>query len=148
MADLTLTRRVRSWLARATTAPAIREDPIERGARGERLAYDFLRGKGYQILARNFRRPGVHGELDLVAWDEGTLVFVEVKTRRSAEHRAAEDAVDHLKRRALVRMSRLFRRYARLRDAPYRFDVVAVYPGEDSQPVVEHFRAAFREQDV
>ncbi len=147
MSDSRLARRVKSWLARLATAPPTPEDQRQRGARGERVAYDFLRRKGYQILARNYRRPGVHGELDLVAWDRGTLVFVEVKTRRSGPGRAAEDAVDDSKRRAVVRMARLFRRHARLAAAPYRFDVVAVYVGDGSPPVVEHFQAAFQERD-
>jgi len=121
---------------------------MEKGSKGEREAYNFLRRKGFQIVARNYRRAGVKGEIDLVGWDHNTLVFVEVKTRRSREVRAAEDAVDHAKRHSLVRMARAFRRQARLSHAPYRFDVVSVYTGEDGKASVEYFPGAFREQEV
>ena len=116
------------------------------GAQGEREAYDFLRWRGYRILARNYRRAGVKGEIDLVAWDRDTLVFVEVKTRNSREVRAAEDAVDASKRRSLIRMARAFRGQARLTGAPYRFDVVSVYVAEGGRAAIEHFPAAFGER--
>ncbi len=121
------------------------------GPRGEEVAYWYLRERGFTIVARNYRRAGVGGEVevDLIGWEGGTLVFVEVKTRASAEVRRAEDAVDQQKRRHLVAVAQDYRRRARLQ-APHRFDVVSVYPrpAEEGGPLVEHFRDAFSELEV
>ena len=120
------------------------------GAQGEELAYWHLRERGFTLVARNYRYVGRHagvgGEVDLIGWDGETLVFVEVKTRQSAEVRQAEDAVDRDKRRHLVLAARDYRRRAHL-EAPCRFDVVSVYPRSSGEPVVEHFRDAFSETD-
>ncbi len=122
------------------------------GAQGEELAYWYLRDRGFTLVARNYRHAGVGGEVDLIGWDGETLVFVEVKTRQSAEVRQAEDAVDRDKRRHLVLAARDYRRRAHL-EVPYRFDVVSVYPHPNrgrrasGEPVVEHFRDAFSEAD-
>lgn len=136
---------IRGLFARLGKPPKA-PDHIQQGSRGEAVAYGFLRRRGCQILARNFRHSGVKGEIDLVGWDKGTLVFIEVKTRQSKEVRAAEDAVDASKRRTLVRLARVFRRQARLTAAPYRFDVVSVYLGKDGQQAVEYFPEAFQER--
>lgn len=101
------------------------------------------------MVARNYRRAGVEGEIDLVGWDGGTLVFVEVKTRRSPEVRTAEDAVDLDKRRHLIAAARDYRRRAHVR-APYRFDIVSVYAAQAAEhrgPRLEHFPDAFRDSD-
>ena len=116
------------------------------GAQGEELAYWYLRERGFTLVARNYRHAGVGGEVDLIGWDGGTLVLVEVKTRQSAEVRQAEDAVDRDKRRHLVQAARDYRRRAHLK-VPYRFHVVSVYPRASGEPVVEHFRDAFSEAD-
>ena len=73
------------------------------GDRGEEAAAKFLANKGYKILARQFRTP--LGELDLVARDGGTLVFVEVKTRRSLRFGLPSDAVGVTKQRKIIRSS-------------------------------------------
>jgi len=105
------------------------------GASGEALAYWYLRERGFTMVARNYRRAGVGGEVDLIGWEGDTLVFVEVKTRQSSAVRHAEDAVDWEKRRHLAR-------------GPYRFDVVSVYPQPEGAAVVEHFRDAFTEAQL
>lgn len=117
------------------------------GAQGEDIAYWYLRERGFTMVARNYRSAGGRGEVDLIGWEEGTLVFVEVKTRESAEVRRAEDAVNQEKRRHLVAAARDYRRRARIQ-APYRFDVVSVYPRAAGDAVVEHFREAFQESEV
>ena len=116
------------------------------GAEGEELAYWYLRERGFTLVARNYLHAGVSGEVDLIGWDGGTLVFVEVKTRQSGEVRQAEAAVDRDKRRHLVQTARDYRRRAQV-EAPYRFDVVSVYPRARGEPVVEHFRDAFTEAE-
>ena len=121
-------------------------DPRRRRARwGEGIAAAWLRLKGYRIEARNWRCP--QGELDLVARDGDTLVFVEVKTRASASAGRPEEAVDRRKQARLVRLSQAY--LARLggEPPPCRFDVVAV-DGSALVPRVRHLRAAFRADDL
>ena len=69
------------------------------GVRGEDEAYFQLRRMGYVIVARNFRSPRCHGEIDLIGWEGDILCFIEVKTRTSHQVKSAEAAVDRHKRR-------------------------------------------------
>ena len=115
---------------------------LQTGRRGEDLAHFHLRQLGYVIVARNWRAPRRRGELDLVAWDEGVLCFVEVKTRTTREVKPAEAAVDRAKRREIAIMAREFLR--RLRPAtPIRFDVISVYLEAGRDPVCEVFKNAY-----
>jgi len=117
------------------------------GRQGEEIAYWHLRRLDFTMVARNYRHAGVGGEVDLIGWDGGTLVFVEVKSRQSDEVRRAEDAVDAEKRRRLVTAAAHYRRRSHLA-APYRYDVVGIYCAAGREPVVEHFRDAFQEAGV
>jgi putative endonuclease len=94
------------------------------GRRGERAAEKYLRRNGYRIVARNFRAAGA--EIDLVAMDGATLVFVEVKTRRSRAAGAPEEAVDERKQKQMRRAAEVFARRYRADDVEMRFDIVAV----------------------
>lgn len=134
------------------SAPVTRGEPSKGGdsrrrrARwGEGIAAAWLRLKGYRIEARNWRCP--QGELDLVARDGDTLVFIEVKTRASASAGRPEEAVDRRKQARLVRLAQAY--LARLggEPPPCRFDVVAV-EGSTLIPRVRHLRAAFRADDL
>jgi putative endonuclease len=68
------------------------------GRRGEEDAYFHLRRRGYVIVARNFRSPRHHGEIDLIGWDKDVLCFIEVKTRTTRDVKPAAAAVDRKKR--------------------------------------------------
>jgi putative endonuclease len=94
------------------------------GRRGERAAEKYLRLNGYRIVARNFRATGA--EIDLVAMDGDTLVFVEVKTRRSRDAGAPEEAVDERKPTRMRRAAQVFATRYRADDSTMRFDIVAV----------------------
>jgi putative endonuclease len=112
------------------------------GRRGEDLAHRFLRRAGYTVVARNYRTATGSGEVDVVAWDGETLVFVEVKSRRSEEYGAPDRAIDQDKRRRLLRAAR---DCARRADVPWekvRFDVVNVV--FTNPPSITHFKDAFR----
>jgi putative endonuclease len=112
------------------------------GRDGEDLACDELRRLGYAILARRYRTRV--GELDIVARDGETLVFVEVKARRSDEFGTPGEAVTWRKRRKLQSMATDFLSRGRLSAVSCRFDVVAItigLPGE--RPRIEVYRAAF-----
>jgi putative endonuclease len=112
------------------------------GRRGEAAAARYLRRRGMKIVACSSRlKPG---ELDLVALDGDVLVFVEVKTRRTAETGHPAEAVTPDKQRRLTRLAVTFMKRHRLLDHPARFDVVAVtWPPGKWFPVIEHFPNAF-----
>jgi putative endonuclease len=99
-------------------------DRIALGRRGERIAERHRRRQGYLILERNFRGAGA--EIDLIAMDGDTLVFVEVKTRRTAETGMPQEAVNSYKQRHLRRAGEVYAQSRRAHDRPMRFDVVAI----------------------
>ncbi len=103
------------------------------GRRGEKRAARFLKRRGYRILAMNVVTP--LGEIDIVAEDEGTLVFVEVKARTSLMFGRPEEAVTRAKQATLNRAALcwLKRHDALLR--PARFDVVAILANHDTDDV-------------
>ena len=94
------------------------------GKIGEKIGADFLIGKGYRILNSNVETP--FGEIDLVAEDRGTLVFIEVKTRRSSRFGAPEEAVGPVKQARLSRLASWYLTHQLKKDRPARFDVLAV----------------------
>ena len=96
------------------------------GRRGEDLAHRFLRRQGLTIVARNFHQRAGRGELDIVAWERQTLVFVEVKTRASAEFGSPDRAVDADKERDLRRAAAEYVRRRGAASDPARFDLVNV----------------------
>jgi putative endonuclease len=95
------------------------------GVDGERAAQRFLRRRGYTIVECNYRCP--LGELDLVALDGRTLVFVEVKTRRGTRAGSPFDAVDPRKQRQIARAAEYYLSARGLHDRDVRFDVVGVW---------------------
>ncbi len=94
------------------------------GDAGENLARDFLKGKGLAILAVNYRTRW--GELDIVARDRDTLVFVEVKTRSQKRFGSPLEAVTPDKQRRIVRMAQTYLLEKRLGDVAARFDVIGI----------------------
>lgn len=122
--------------------PPGRPQGPHRGDAGEELACDHLRGLGLTIRARNFRCRA--GEIDVVAEDRGTVVFVEVKERRGESHGSAVEAVTAAKRLKVIRAARLYAAMHGLSETPLRFDVVAIDWGPVG-PRVRHFAGAFGE---
>src|SRR5688572_33010277 len=94
------------------------------GESGEEMACRELGARGYAILARRYRTR--HGEIDIVARDGETIVFVEVKVRLTAEFGTAAEAVTGSKQRRLVSMATDYLVRHQLQDRPCRFDVVAI----------------------
>jgi putative endonuclease len=111
---------------------------VESGRRGEDLASLLLEENLVSILARNVRYPD--GEIDIVADDSGTTVFVEVKRRRDSALGAPAEAVTVLKRRRVVRAARRWLAAHPSRGRSVRFDVVAV---EGDPPAVTWIKGAF-----
>lgn len=103
------------------------------GRLGEDLAHRFLRRRGYTVVARNYRPPEGAGEIDLIAWDRDTLVFVEVKSRSTDEFGDPDRSVDRYK---MQRLERVARDYVRRAEVPWdrtRFEIVNVILGEPPQ---------------
>jgi putative endonuclease len=115
------------------------------GVRGETFAYWYLRRHGYTIVARNFTATGCKGEIDLVGYDGAVLAFVEVKTRTGefAVGGSPEEAVTAEKRHNLSRMARQFLEQRRVREAVWRFDVVAIESRPGRRPTVRLHKDAF-----
>ena len=117
-----------------------RDEPL--GRRGERAAIKFLKRQRYKILHCGYRILG--GELDIVAVDGRTVVFVEVKTRTSHDAGHPAEAVDSHKQNQLTQLALAYLQRYRLLDVSSRFDVVAITwaPGQ-KRPTIEHFKNAF-----
>jgi putative endonuclease len=111
-----------------------------RGTAGEDRACQHLRRQGFAILERNFRCRT--GEIDIVARDGDTLVFVEVKERGDASHGGAVEAVTLAKRRRVVRAARQWASIHGESESRVRFDVVAIDPGPEGSRI-RHDRGAF-----
>jgi len=111
------------------------------GAAGEALACRHLAGKGFAILARNYRCRS--GEVDVIARHEEATVFVEVKERHGASHGAGCDSVTFGKRRRIVRAARLYAASHGLEETPMRFDVVSIDWTDGGRPVIRHDQGAF-----
>ncbi|HUJ39854.1 MAG TPA: YraN family protein [Candidatus Acidoferrales bacterium] len=108
------------------------------GVRGETYAYWYLRRQGYKLIARNYRAPGVKGEIDLVGYDGQVLAFVEVKTRRmeKEDDTLPEANVTFGKQQAMARMARKFLSEWRLKDVAWRIDLLAIENRPLHPPVV------------
>jgi putative endonuclease len=112
------------------------------GEEGERAAARFLRRKGFRIVERRARNR--YGEIDLVALDGETIVFVEVKTRGAADRGAPFDAVTPDKQRTLTRAAMAYLKRQGWLERRCRFDVVSVvWPDGAARPEIEHFAHAF-----
>jgi len=139
-----------AWDADAeSTQPNAKMRARRTGIRGETYAYWYLRRHGYIVVARNYMRAGVKGEIDMVGYDGPVLAFVEVKTRAAGERGETspgalpEDAVNDEKRRHLARMARQFLRARRIDSPSYRFDVLAIETRPGARPEVRLHKGAF-----
>ncbi len=110
------------------------------GRLGEDLACAELQRRGYAILARSYRTR--FGEIDIVAKQGDTMVFVEVKARTGREFGGAAAAVTGWKQRRVTQMAADYLVRVRLADCPCRFDVVAI-EFEDGKPLIEVYANAF-----
>lgn len=116
------------------------EERLALGRRGEDAAVNFLRRQGLTILERNLRTPV--GEIDIVARQGRTLVFVEVKTRRGLAFGTPQEAVGAFKQRQVVRAAQWYLGGGQGRGLQPRFDVVAVLV-TGAELSIEHIPDAF-----
>jgi len=122
------------WLAERRGRQSLLAPHLRTGERGEEAAFFYLRRNGFTVVAQRWNDGPLPGDLDLIAWQEDVLCFIEVKTRTSTEVATASSSVDRNKRRTLRRLARQY-----LRQLPddsatpdTRFDIVTVYelPGK------------------
>ncbi len=116
-------------------------DSKELGREGEKLACRFLRRKGYRIKERNYCSS--LGEIDIVAWDKGTMAFVEVKTRKTNEYGYPQDAVTRSKQQRMRRVALTYLKKSRW-ERDCRFDVVSILvDSEGKVAAIELIKDAF-----
>jgi len=114
------------------------------GKRGEELAADYLRGKGFRILEKNWRHRYL--EVDLICLDGDRLVIVEVKTRADLRHGLPEEAVTRKKERHLLQAAETYLELKNLQNET-RFDIVSIWD-ESSEPRINHIVEAFTGMDI
>ena len=115
---------------------------IDLGRAGEEAAAAYLTAQGYRIIDRNFRCKT--GEIDIIAGDRETYVFIEVKTRQSSRFGAPAEAVTRQKQKQISRTALAFLSRHNLADAPARFDVISVL-SDGSEMKISHIVSAFED---
>lgn len=122
-------------------------NPDELCRKGEALAGKLLKKRGYKILKRNY--VSKYGEIDIVAYDKGTISFVEVKTRQSENYGPPELAVTNEKKKRIIRTALSYLAINHIENIDYRFDVVSIlYKENDNKPDIELFEGAFTADGV
>ena len=110
------------------------------GRHGEDLAHRYLQKAGYAVVTRNYK-AGAVSEIDIVARQKDLVVFVEVKSRRTAEYGAPERAIDEKKHKNIIRGARAYTTRGSIDWSQVRFDVISVVFSEP--PTILHQQDAF-----
>lgn len=109
------------------------------GKRGEEIAADFLKKQGCEILVKNFRAKS--GEVDIIALDKYTLVFVEVKTRKSFEYGLPIEAITKRKIKSIINVAQYFKLTHPKLPESLRIDAVSVKLNQNNEAEeIEHFK--------
>lgn len=111
------------------------------GKEGEELACRFLTEKGFRIIERNFRFH--KGEIDIIAKDNETLVFIEVKYRQNLEFGYPEEAITKDKISQIRRIANAYLFERRIINVTCRFDVIAILEIKKGKPTINHYFNAF-----
>jgi putative endonuclease len=121
------------------TRKSTSNNPKDQLARsGENEAEKFLRNKNYIILQRNVLLA--NGEIDIIAKDKNTLVFVEVKTRRSKKFGEPYEAVNPEKQKRLHKLALQFINSLKLRNINYRIDIISIILTPNTTPKIKHIK--------
>ena len=123
------------------------------GQRGEDLAAQFLIRRGFRLVCSNFKVPvgrnsrgvSVTGEIDLIAFDEDILCFIEVKTRSSDDFMLPIAAVNLRKQRQIIRTAKVYRKIFGLHEIRFRYDAISVVLREKTRPEIELFKNFWNE---
>ncbi|MBT6054041.1 MAG: YraN family protein [Planctomycetaceae bacterium] len=124
------------------------------GLQGEKEAASFLRQRGYKII--DHRARILNGDIDIIALDNRTVVFVEVRSRTNTKHGHPVETINSRKKRRIVYLANAYIKQHKLKNCSYRIDVVTVlFVKSDSRqktwwlwrfkkrPLIEHFQNAF-----
>lgn len=130
---------VKFFFDRKTRPVESRQEAKSFGLDGEQMAARYLVDQGFVILEHSYYSH--HKEVDLIALDQGELVFVEVKTRSTDYFMQPEEAVDHRKRQNLIKVANQYIRCHK-RTEPARFDIIAIVK-DDKETHIKHIRNAF-----
>lgn len=117
---------------------------MDLGQIGETIAARFLEKQGHRILDRNFQFA--HGEIDIISWKKGILIFTEVKTRRSLRYGRPLEAVDAFKRRQIYQTAAFYLQTQQVSYRATRFDVIEVFIGAKS--MIHYLPDAFSGNDL
>lgn len=118
-----------------------KQTPHDLGKSGEKIALNYLIENRYKVIARGFRL--LRGEIDIIAYDQKTLVFVEVKTRRSKDYGPPEESVTPSKQRQIRKIAQVFLVKNNLQDVECRFDVISLFFDKKEGYSVRHIKDAF-----
>jgi putative endonuclease len=113
---------------------------FQSGKDGEQQATDYLQNIGYSIIKRNFHFGKV-GEIDLIAKDGDTIVFIEVKARNSDKFGSPLESITPSKQKKIVAVARGYLMVNNIVDTDLRFDVIAIDKSTDP-PTIEHLKNA------
>lgn len=119
------------------------KERINLGKLGEKVAAVFLKRNGYVILERNF--SCLLGEIDIIARDGESIVFVEVRTKGSDEFGLPMESVQENKQRRLIKVARSYIKSHKLYNAYFRFDLVSILVKQEGKPQVCLIKDAFWE---
>jgi putative endonuclease len=111
------------------------------GKWGEKEAAAYLQNKGYVILEQNYRNE--FGEIDLVAEQNGDLIFVEVKTRSGDQFGFPEEAVNAKKQKHVLETAQIYLQELRKEEIDWRIDVISILRHQNKTAEIAHFENAF-----
>ena len=115
--------------------------PYDLGKAGEEVALKYLKRKKFKIIKKGFRL--YKGEIDVIAYDRKTLVFIEVKTRRSRSFGLPEESVTTAKQRQIKKIAQGFIAFNNLENVECRFDVISLILKKNDGYFISHFKDAF-----
>lgn len=115
--------------------------PYDLGKAGEEIALKYLKRKKFKIIKKGFRL--YKGEIDVIAYDRKTLVFIEVKTRRSRIFGLPEESVTTSKQRQIKKIAQGFMAFNNLENVECRFDVISLILKKNDGYSICHFKDAF-----
>jgi putative endonuclease len=137
-----LPRTIKQLIARARLSLRLPRRAKTLGERGELAAVKFLKRQGYRIVTTRLRQR--YGEIDIIAVDNQTVIFVEVKTRRLNLTTQPAEAVDRVRQQRLTRAGLAFLKYHNLLEYASRFDIVEIiWPADAKEPEIRHIVDAF-----
>ncbi|MGK9368681.1 YraN family protein [Melioribacter sp. Ez-97] len=113
----------------------------ERGNLGEEIACNYLINKGMTVIDRNYHYG--HGEIDIICKDNDTIVFVEVKYRKSLKYGEPEFAITKNKQRQIRKIAEAYLYEKKITDQPCRIDVITIVHEAGKEPALTHYRDAF-----